>query len=230
MTNDYEVIRNRYYDDTKVVDGVRYTTKEEPNKLTNEDFLELLMEELKNQDPTKPKDSAAMMESQLKMSTIEANQNMSDSMASLQKAFAASSLTSTANLIGKIVEDGQTGEDGVIKSYKVETVESVDGELYVNTKQMVGFVDTLYDNTAEKYVLYYGNGYILDDDGKKTEIQVKMEEGRFVLEDGKIVLLDKNGDKITDQTTLDKYKTDGAVVKYDDEYTKLQVANLTKIR
>jgi flagellar basal-body rod modification protein FlgD len=230
MTNDYEVIRNRYYDDTKVVDGVRYTTKEEPNKLTNEDFLELLMEELKNQDPTKPKDSAAMMESQLKMSTIEANQNMSDSMASLQKAFAASSLTSTANLIGKIVEDGQTGEDGVIKSYKVETVESVDGELYVNTKQMVGFVDTLYDNTAEKYVLYDGNGYILDDDGKKTEIQVKMEEGRFVLEDGKIVLLDKNGDKITDQTTLDKYKTDGAVVKYDDEYTKLQVANLTKIR
>ncbi len=54
-------------------DGNSYTTGVSNDKLTNDDFLKLMLTELKYQDPTKPMDSASMMDSQLQMSSIETN-------------------------------------------------------------------------------------------------------------------------------------------------------------
>ena len=105
------------------IDGNRYTTHVSNDTLTNEDFLRLMMEEMKMQDPTKPMDSAALMDSQLQMSSIKANVDMTAAMESLKTSYAASALSTAANMIGHIVEDGQVGDDGLVKSYKVESID-----------------------------------------------------------------------------------------------------------
>lgn len=212
------------------VDGNTYTTAVSNDKLTNDDFLKLLLEQMKQQDPTKPQDTNAIMESQLKMSTIQSNYDMSTSLAALQSAYATSALATASSMVGRIVEDGSLDADGILKSYKVQTVENLEGDLYVNALAMIGYADTLYNTVDESYMLYDSNGYILNEDGSSTGIQVKMEDGRFVTDSsGNITLLDKDGKTITDATTIAKYVTDGPVVKYDTETTKILVSNIDKI-
>ncbi len=143
-----EVQRNKYHDDTKVIDGVRYTTRNDPNKLTNDDFLELLLAELKNQDPTKPKDTAAMMDSQLKMSAIEANTEMAKSMTELKKSYQVSSLSTASNLINHVIEDGKASSDGSIPAYKVASIKQVKGEVVVVANKI-----TAYDAEKKEYTL-----------------------------------------------------------------------------
>ena len=207
------------------IDGNSYTTAISNDKLTNDDFLKLLLEEIKMQDPTKPMDSSALMDSQLKMSTIESNLDMATAMKALQTSYATSALAASANLIGKIVEDGSIDSAGLLKSYEVETVENIEGELYLNARQLPGYVDRLVDTTTNTYVKYDSNGYILNADGSKTEIAIKMDKGRFVPSStGGITLLDKDGKTITDEATVKKYVTDGASVTYASTPTKILVS------
>ena len=101
------------------LDGNSYTTSISNDKLTNEDFLKLMLEEMKQQDPTKPMDSAALMDTQLKMSTIQSNQDMASAMSAMQSAYQSSALSTAASVIGHVVEDGSVGDDGLVKSFKV---------------------------------------------------------------------------------------------------------------
>lgn len=119
--------------------GNSYTSAVSNDKLTNSDFLKLMLEELKLQDPTKPMDSSKMMENQMQMSTIETNMATVDAMKSLQTSFAQTALASAANIIGQIVENGEMGENGVTKQFKVSSVESVDGSLYLEGYQIIGY-------------------------------------------------------------------------------------------
>ena len=59
---------------------------------------------MKQQDPTKPMDSQSMLDSQMQMSTIETNLDMSTSMKALQQSFAQMNLSTATNVIGKVVE------------------------------------------------------------------------------------------------------------------------------
>lgn len=212
------------------IDGNSYTTSISNDTLTNDDFLKLMLEEMKMQDPTEPMDSSQLMDSQLKMSTIQANVDMAAAMAAMQTAYGNSALANASNLIGRVVEDGQINDEGMIKSYKVLTVESVNGELYVNVNEMVGYIDTLYNPELEEYIRYDSNGYLYDSEGEPLEIAVKMEEGRFVLdESNNITLLDTSGDVITDESITALYQYGGEVIDYDTEIQKLPLGNLQKI-
>ncbi len=212
------------------VDGNTYTTAISNDKLTNDDFLKLLLEEMKMQDPTKPMDSSALMDSQLKMSTIESNLDMATAMKSLQASYATSALSSAANLVSKIVEDGTIDAKNLQKSFKVESVENTNGDLYLNARQLTGYSDTLYNTVDKSYVKYDSNGYILDSKGVKTDIQVQMKDGRFVPNSaGGITLLDTSGKVITDAETVAKYVTDGAVVTYADATNKILASSVKKI-
>ncbi len=214
-------------------DGNSYTTSISNDKLTNEDFLKLMLEEMRMQDPTKPMDTSALMDSQLKMSTIESNMQMSKAMASLQASYANSALSTAAGLIGNIVENGELGDDGLVKSYKVETVENIDGKMYVNTKQLTGLVDNLVSMDGDTALAqdYDSNGYIYED-GVKTDIRIKLgEDGRFVLDaKNKIILLDNNDEVITDAAITDKYKYNGTAIVYSDKITKISMASISKVR
>ena len=66
------------------IDGNSYTTAISNDKLTNEDFLKLMIQELKLQDPTKPMDSKEMLSSQMQMSQMNTNQEMIKAMQAMQ--------------------------------------------------------------------------------------------------------------------------------------------------
>ncbi|RXJ56253.1 flagellar hook assembly protein FlgD [Candidatus Marinarcus aquaticus] len=119
--------------------GNPYTKAISNDKLTNEDFLQLMLQELKLQDPTKPMDSTQMMDSQLQMSTLETNMATIDAMKSLQSSFAQTALSSASNIIGQIIETGEMSEAGVQKQFKVNSVEIINGTLYMQGHQIVGY-------------------------------------------------------------------------------------------
>ena len=102
------------------VDGNAYTASISNDQLTNNDFLKLMIQELKLQDPTKPMDSKQMLSTQMQMSTINTNQEMVKAMETLKTSFTQSALSGAANVIGRNVEDGNVGENGINKAYTVK--------------------------------------------------------------------------------------------------------------
>ena len=213
------------------IDGNSYTTAVSNDELTNEDFLTLMLEEMKMQDPTKPMDSAALMDSQLQMSTIQANQDMSAAMKSLQSSYASSALSTAANMIGRIVEDGSIGSDGLVKSFKVTTVENKDGDIYLKTQQLVGIEDGLKDSTTDSIARYDETGVIYNSDNTSTDYRVSLDtSGRFNYnEDGSVTLLDVDGNVVTDSAITDKYLYAGSAIVYADETTTMPLNSVLEI-
>lgn len=213
------------------VDGNAYTSAVSNDTLTNEDFLTLMLEEMKMQDPTSPMDSAKLMDSQLQMSTIQANQDMASAMTGLQASYAASALSSASNMIGRIVEDGSLSSDGLLKSYKVETVENIDGELFANAREMVGIVDGLKNSTTDELVLYDANGNIYENN-TMTDYHVSLDsDGRFIYnDDGSIQILDKDNEIVTDTAITDKYVYAGSSISYSDESTVIAFSKINEVR
>jgi len=216
---------------TTGIDGNAYTTSVSNDTLTNNDFLRLMLEEMKQQDPTKPMDSAALMDSQLKMSTIQSNQDMAKALTSMQASYASSALSTAANMIGHIVEDGTTSSDGLLKSYKVETVENKDGELFVNARELVGIVDGLKDSGTDEFVLYDASGNIYDGDSV-TDYHVALDsDGRFEYNtNGSLKILDRNNNIVTDTTITNKYVFAGSSVRYSEESILIAFNNIDEIR
>jgi len=119
----------------KDLQGNTYTTAVSNDALSNDDFMRLLLEQMKMQDPTKPMDSKELMDSTMQMSTIQANMDMSQGMKNLTASYQNSALSTAANLIGKTIEDGTIGSNGLKQKYKVETIESSDGSLYASARE-----------------------------------------------------------------------------------------------
>ena len=120
-------------------DGNSYTTSIANDKLTNKDFLQLLLKEFELQDPTSPTDSAKMLQNQLQMSQIETNIETVKAMEKLVKANQQSSLANASNLIDKVVENGEVGDNGTPKEFKVSSVKMEDGNIMIQARQIVGY-------------------------------------------------------------------------------------------
>ena len=99
--------------------GNTYTTSVSRKGLQSEDFVALMLKELSLQDPTSPVDSSAMLDSQLQLSTLEANVATVDAMSTLTETFQQNALSNAASLIGRIVENGDLNDDGNAKQYQV---------------------------------------------------------------------------------------------------------------
>ena len=214
------------------IDGNTYTNKISNDKLTNDDFLKLMIQELKLQDPTKPMDSAKMLSTQMQMSQMNANQEMIKAMQSMQTAFTQSSLSNASGIIGKNIEDGNLGQNGVSKAYTVRSVENVDGVIQVKAQQILYIEDRIVipdskDATKSQVVNYNAAGEILDYNGKKTgEKIVLTSPGLPLISDGKLTVLNSNNEKITDH----KYTLAGVSVPvYSDQLTTLPFSKITKI-
>lgn len=214
------------------VDGNTYTTAISNDTLTNDDFLKLMIQELKMQDPTKPTDSASMLSTQMQMSSMNTNQEMIKAMQSMQTAFSQSSLSNASGIIGKNIEDGNIGESGVTKAYTVRSVENVDGTIQVKAQEILYLEDRVIlpdstDPTKSTIVNYNVNGEILDDNGVKTGDKIVLTApGTPLVSDGKLTILDKNDEKISDN----KYSLAGvSVAVYSDQMTTLPFSTITKI-
>ena len=224
-------------DDIKInssvgIDGNSYTSAISNDQLTNNDFLKLMIQELKLQDPTKPMDSAKMLSTQMQMSTISTNQEMMKVMQSMQTAFTQSSLSNASGIIGRNIEDGNVGENGITKAYTVRSVENIDGVIQVKAQQILYLEDRLVlndpsDTTKDQVIEYNLLGEILDANGKATGNKVVLTApGRPLQSDGKITILDENNEKITDH----KYELTGfSVPVYSDQMTSMPFSSVTKI-
>ncbi len=124
--------------------GNAYTTAVSNDELTNEDFITLMLTELSLQDPTSPVDSSSMLDDQMQLSTLESNIAMTESMEALSVSFAQSALSNSANMIGHIVEDGSTNSSGENSQYKVSSVQSEDGTIYLKGYEILGYDDMYY--------------------------------------------------------------------------------------
>jgi flagellar basal-body rod modification protein FlgD len=121
--------------------GNTYTTAVSNDELESEDFITLMLTELSMQDPTDPVDSSSMLSTQLELSSLEANVATVTAMEALQNSFEQSALSSSASLIGNIIENGDLNDSGNTKQYKVSSVEGIDGEIYLTTYEISGYYD-----------------------------------------------------------------------------------------
>lgn len=215
------------------VDGSSYTSSVSNDQLTNDDFLKLMIQELKLQDPTKPMDSKEMLSTQMQMSQMSTNQEMIKAMQTMQTAFTQSSLSNASGIIGKSIEDGNIGTDGVSKAYTVRSVENVSGEIQVKAQQILYVEDKVImpdpsDSSKNQLVDYNAAGEILDSSGKKTgyKIVISAPGVPVVGTDGKLTILDANNEKVTNN----KYSLTGVSSPvYSDQLTTLPFSKITKI-
>lgn len=121
--------------------GNSYTTAVSNDQLESEDFITLMLTELKLQDPTNTVDSASMLDTQLQLSSLEANTATVTAMESLQGTFEQSALSSSAAIIGNVVENGDTDDEGNAKQYKVASVAMTDGEIALTAYELSNYYD-----------------------------------------------------------------------------------------
>jgi flagellar basal-body rod modification protein FlgD len=88
-------------------------TTASPSSVTNpngvlgkDDFLKLLMVELKNQDPTAPMDTEKILTQTSQLATLESSTNTNKSLTTLATALTASSQYAGISAIGKIADTG----------------------------------------------------------------------------------------------------------------------------
>lgn len=209
------------------LDGSSYTSSISNDQLTNEDFLKLMIEELKMQDPTKPMDSQQMLSTQMQMSTINTNLETIKTMETLAKTFSQSALSNAANVIGKSIEDGNIGENGINKAYTVRSVETIDGEVNVKAQQILYVEDQVKDKDGNA-VYYDINGEIINSEGEKTGQKIALKSpGEVIIgEDGFPVVLDENNETVSDHG----FEMTGQVLPvYSDQLVSIPFSNITKI-
>ncbi len=208
------------------IDGNSYTTSISNDKLTNADFLKLMITELKLQDPTKPMDSARMLSTQMQMSSIETNLQTIKTMKSLQNTFTQSALSNASSMLGKHIENGEVGKNGVSKAYTVRSVEKTKDGIYLKIQEILFLKDNVLDGN-KKLISYNIKGEILDEKGKATGYKVALKNvGEVLKKDGKPIILDKDNKQIKNS----KYTFSGEITRvYSNELSSIPYDKITKI-
>lgn len=100
--------------------GIPQLSETAKNKLDKEDFLNLLVVQMKNQDPLSPMDNKDLVLQLSQLSTLEGTQNLNDNMTSFINT---SSFSTATNMIGKdvVYADTTTGNTliGNVEAVKV---------------------------------------------------------------------------------------------------------------
>lgn len=209
--------------------GNKYTQSVSNDSLTTNDFLKLMIEELKLQDPTKPMDSAKMLSTQMQMSTLNANMEMIKALQSIQTAFTQSSLSTATGVIGKNIENGSTNKDGALKAFTVESIENVDGEIQVVAREWLYLHNGIAykDGDEVKAAEYDEVGNLYNEKGEKTGQTIVLESlGKPLVKDGKLVVKDADGNEVADH----KYVASGkSNVVVSSETTTFPFSSITKI-
>ena len=209
--------------------GNKYTQSVSNDSLTTNDFLKLMIEELKLQDPTKPMDSSKMLDTQMQMSTLNANMEMIKALQAIETSFNQSSLSTAVGIIGKDVENGSTNSDGTLKAFTVESIENVDGEIQVVAREWLYLHNGIAykDGDEVKAANYDEAGNLYNEKGEKTGQTIVLESlGKPLVKDGKLVVKDAGGNEVADN----KYVLSGkSNVVVSSETTTFPFSSITKI-
>lgn len=209
--------------------GNQYTQSITNDQLTTNDFLKLMIEELKLQDPTKPMDSAKMLSTQMQMSTLNANMEMIKSLQAIQTAFNQNSLSTATGIIGKNIENGSVNEDGALRAFAVDSIEIVDGEIMVQVSEWEYLYNgiALKDGEEYKAANYDEEGNIFNEKGEKTGQTIVLQSlGTPAVKDGKLVIKDEDGNEVSDHNYLVSNKASAIL---SSETTSMPFSSITKI-
>lgn len=94
ITNDYYLNTSKY----------NYTTEKDNSTLGKDAFLQILITQLQNQDPTNPMDDREFIAQMAQFSSLEQMQNMTKAMENLLISQQQTQLMSYTNFIGKEVK------------------------------------------------------------------------------------------------------------------------------
>ena len=210
--------------------GSKYTTSVSNDSLTTNDFLKLMIEQLKLQDPTKPYDSAKMLETQMQMSTLNANMQMISTLESISTAFKQTSVTNASGLIGKTIENGSTRADGTSKAYTVNSIENKDGVLTVKASEWLYYYNSIQMNDGGKITTaaYDEQGNLYNEKGEKTGETLVLEGlGKPAVDaNGKLKIKDKDGIELSSHN----YELGGKdKIVTSSETTDIPFSSITKI-
>ena len=209
--------------------GNKYTQSVSNDSLTTNDFLKLMIEELKLQDPTKPMDSSKMLSTQMQMSTLNANMEMIKALQSIQTAFSQSSLSTATGVIGKNVENGSTRSDGSLKPFTIKSIENIDGEIQVVAREWLYLHNGISykDGDDIKAAEYDEVGNLYNEKGEKTGQTIVLESlGKPLAKDGKLVVKDVDGNEVADH----KYVASGkSTLILSSETTTFPFSSITRI-
>ena len=209
--------------------GNKYTQSVSNDSLTTNDFLKLMIEELKLQDPTKPMDSSKMLTTQMQMRTLNANMEMIKALQSIQTAFTQSSLSTAVGVIGKDVENGSTRSDGSLKPFTIESIENIDGQIMAVGREWLYMHNGIAfkDGDDIKAAEYDEVGNLYNEKGEKTGQTIVLESlGKPLVKDGKLVVKDADGNEVADH----KYVASGkSTLILSSETTTFPFSSITRI-
>ena len=94
ITNDYYLNTSKY----------KYTTEADNSSLGKDAFLQILITQLQNQDPTSPMDDKEFISQMAQFSSLEQMQNMTKAMESLLDSQKQTQLMSYTSFVGKEVK------------------------------------------------------------------------------------------------------------------------------
>lgn len=115
------------------------TTATDKTNLSKDDFLKLLMLELKYQDPTQPMDSEKILAQTSQLATLEASENTNKALETLASSLSSSMQYQGISAIGKIAD---TGSNAIMK----EDGKTADFEIYFPDNVAGGSVNILDNN------------------------------------------------------------------------------------
>ena len=125
-----------YTTDAAYTGATTAATNVDKSVLGKDDFLKLLLLELKYQDPTAPMDSEKILTQTSQLATLEANENTNKALETLAASLNASLQYTGISAIGKIAD---TGSNGIVR----EKGENVDFELYFPDDVTTGKINVL---------------------------------------------------------------------------------------
>ncbi|DAB39300.1 MAG TPA: flagellar hook capping protein [Sulfuricurvum kujiense] len=125
-----------YTTDAAYTGATTAATNVDKSVLGKDDFLKLLLLELKYQDPTAPMDSEKILTQTSQLATLEANENTNKALETLATSLNASLQYTGISAIGKIAD---TGSNGIVR----EKGENVDFELYFPDDVTTGKINVL---------------------------------------------------------------------------------------
>lgn len=125
-----------YTTDAAYTGATTAATNEDKSSLGKDDFLKLLLLELKYQDPTSPMDSEKILSQTSQLATLESTENTNKALEALAASLTSSMQYSGISAIGKMAD---TGSNAIVK----EKDTSATFEIYFPEKVASGKVNIL---------------------------------------------------------------------------------------
>jgi flagellar basal-body rod modification protein FlgD len=188
-----------------------YETSSNTNsqELGQEDFLTLLIEQLKNQDPLNPMESVEFTAQLAEFTSLEQLFTMNDSLSSIEETLYSQGQDDILQLIGKTVKASDNTiliEDDTVSSgsYILETGADVTITIYDSNGSEIWSLNKGWQDAGE---------YDVEWDGKDS-IGEMVEEGTYTFE---VTAKDADGNDVTANTYITGEVT-GVTYKYGDPY------------